>query len=437
MPDNSPTTIPQTAVITALVLLFCLIPPLYGDDYSGKILKIQNVEYAIKGRTSEKALNEELKWDFGLFFSSPYELDSYLQQKRQQLINKKVFKSVLTSYEINKVEELIVSVDVHVTIEDSWTLLPLPYYNYDDNLGFVLGFNFEYKNLNGTLTNLLIKSFYSDIKSLISTQWTDFRIGNYLFDVHYDQLWETIQTADKSGEINLKYSYRQSMMSVSMKLHILDELQYTVRPTVRLPYSYTFYSNRTDEKNEYFESASFIPGYNHMIEWNSVNWIGSFRQGINASIENQIEYEHLKTQMIYWVDGIFKSYIYTPFVSINTRVSAFYYHNEFRKYAGDRIRGILDYKLNGERGYFINQNFPFELFSIKEAGVMQMSPFFDLGAVYGESQNQGLDGLQYTAGCSFIFFPAFLSSFSVNVNIGVNLRDTSEKEIGFSSHLYF
>ena len=423
--------------LPVFIFLTYLVCPIYSDDFTGKILKIQSVSYDIQGRTSLNALDKELKWDFERFFSTPYDLDAYLQEKRQQLINKKIFKSVLTTYNVLSVEELIVHVDIKISIVDSWTLLPLPYYKYDDNLGLVLGFNFEYTNFAGTLTNLIFSSYYSENKSEITTEWTDFRIGIFLFDVMYNQLWETVRTTDSHGDINLKYNYLQSEVGLSLKIKLMKELLYSIRPMVRIPYSYSFYINETKYDDDLFTGAPVIPAYNHILEWNSVNWIGSFRQGINTSIENQIEYDSKKNDIIYWVDGIFKSYIFTPYVSLNTRVSAFYIFNDFKRNAGDRLRGILDYKMTGDRGFFLNQNFPFEVFSIKKAGVLQLSPFFDAGAVFSNSEIQGLEGVQYTAGCSLIFFPAFLSSFSINIDAGINLRNFSETEIGLSSHLYF
>jgi hypothetical protein len=422
-----------------IILLYLLIQNMYcfAEESSNRSFRIAQVKYSIVGKTKISALEKDLSWDLDRVFSSVYQLDAYLQKQRQQLINKKVFKSVLTNYHVVNSEGSILDVEVIVDLEDSWTMIPLPIYTYDNNLGLIMGLGMDYKNVGGTLSDLDFSSYYSDTKSEITGNWTDFRIGSHLYDFRFNQLWETVKSTDSNGNIDLEYSYIQSEIRMSIEIPIIPWLNYSARPILRWPYSYSFMTNTTGESNSSFSSSGLNPAYNHIIEWDRVNWIGSLRQGINASIENELEYSTQNNQLILWLDGHFKTYIYTPIISYNLRVSSFYYYNDFKINAADRLRGVLDYKLSGEYGFFLNQNFPFNVVSMEKIGDLQLSPFIDIGYVGELAQEFTKEDIQYTTGLSIIVFPALLPSISLNIDTGINLQDTSETEISISSTLYF
>ncbi|MDA3956361.1 hypothetical protein [Oceanispirochaeta sp.] len=426
-----------SALLVITILLIFWNVPLFGEDLSGKLIRIDHVVYNIDGNTRVNALVKDLNWEYGRVFSSVYQLDSYLQKQRQTLINKKVFQTVLTSYHIIKSEELIMDVEVTVTLEDSWTFLPIPVYTFDDNLGLVMGLGLDYKNVAGTLTNFKLTSYYSDLKSEIIADWTKLRAGSLFLDLRFNQLWETIKTADSNGNVDLEYSYIQTEFRISINFPIIPSLQYSARPILRWPYAYNFIYNSTDFENSQFTLTGTVPAYNHFLQWDSVNWIGSLRQGINASIENQIEYDYQKGRFVSWVDSKFKTYLYTPVISYNARISSFYYYNDFKRNAGDRLRGILDYKLDGDRGLYLNQSFPFNAVSIEKIGDLQISPFIDMGFVKRRNEQLVKNDIQYTAGIAIILFPAILSSFSLTMDAGINLREPGETEIGINSLLYF
>jgi hypothetical protein len=142
-------------------------------------------------------------------------------------------------------------------------------------------------------------------------------------------------------------------------------------------------------------------------------------------------------EFITWTDGIFTAFIYTPFISYNTRVSGFLYHNDFRRNAADRLRGVLDYKLSGTKGLYWNQNTPFNILSLPKIGDIQLSPFFDMGFVLGEGEKFERERMRLTAGSSLIFFPSLLPSFSFSAEFGLNLGNTKATELRLSSLLFF
>ncbi|MBF9015552.1 MULTISPECIES: hypothetical protein [unclassified Oceanispirochaeta] len=421
------------------LLIFFLLPVLFlhGEDLPVNNFRIEKVIYESDGNTSSNALEKVLIWDYEHVFKSTYELNAYIQKQKNILVNKKIYKSVLTSYKNIYEDNFLTTVEITVSLVESWTLLPLPIYKYDDNLGMIMGLNMDYKNVGGSLTDFTTIFYYSEVKSEITSDWMNVRAGPYLMDFRFNQLWETVKAADDDGDTNLIYDYIQSTLRVSMKFPITEHLSYYTRPILRWPYNYEFEYNDTGHDDDYFSSSGLIPAYNHMVEWDDVNWIGNLRQGLDASIENQIEYDVNDNKINLWIDGMFKSYIYTPFFNYSSRISSFYYYNDFKRNAGDRLRGILDYKLSGHIGAFWNQSFPINIVTIKKVTALQLVPFVDMGFVISTGENLRSEDIQYTSGLSLILFPVFLPSFSLSFDYGINLRDFSERELRIDSILYF
>lgn len=420
-------------------MILLLLPLLFTGAAEPEVdnFRIESVVYESDGNTSRNALEKTLLWDYQRVFKSVYELEAYIQKQKNILVNKKIYKSVLFSYEERYKDSFLTTVEVHVSLKESWTLLPLPIYKYDDNLGMVLGLNIDYKNVGGTLSDFTTNAYYSEVKSEITSDWMNIRAGRYLLDFRFNQLWETVKAADEDGDTNLIYDYIQSTLRVSTKIPITDKLGYFARPVLRWPYNYNFRLNETEQEDDFYSSSGIIPAYNHMLQWDGVNWIGNLRQGLDASIENQIEYDFDDREFILWVDGIFKSYIYTPFFNYSSRISSFYYYNDFKRNAADRLRGVLDYKLSGNIGAFWNQSLPIKVLTIPKITELQLVPFGDMGFVIAEGESLRGEDIQFTAGLSLIVFPLFLPSFSLSFDYGVNLRDFEERELRIDSILYF
>ena len=424
-------------VLAAALILFVISLSFGDDNLSLKNIRITEIVYNTDGNTSNNALDSVLEWDMDRVFSTSYELNDYLQQKRQLLINMKVYRSVRSEYtSIGKKDDSDL-VRVTFNLKEAWTIIPIPYYKYDNNLGVVMGLALDYRNVGGSLTDFVMSSYYSHVKSELTLDWYNIRTGSFLMDFQYNQLWETVKTADKEGDVNLKYSYMQSSMQVSMNIPIVHELNYKARPIIRWPYAYEFEMNNTGKSDSEYMYQGAVPAYNHILEWDNVDWIGSLRSGFGASIENQLEYDQVAGEFITWSDAILTAFFYTPYISYNTRVSGFIYHNDFKRNAADRIRGILDYKLSGTRGFFWNQNTPFNIFSFPKVGDIQLSPFYDVGFVLEKDEEFRMNMMNYTTGTSLILFPSILPSFSFSIDFGINLQDTTEIEIRMSSLLYY
>ncbi len=399
--------------------------------------KIQEVSYLIKGNVRESSLNSLLDWDSHNIFNNKQELDQYLISQRQILVNKKIFKSVFLDFEILENNRNYDSIKILVYLEEAWNIYPVPIYTYDSNLGMVTGLKLNYYNFAGTITDLTVSGYYSPFKSEVSTTLEGVRIGSFDLDIGISQLWETVKAVDEQGEINLEYSYTKSLFDTSIKFHILKNLDYIITPKIYYPFQYVFSTNETGQDEDLFIETGLIPAFSHSILYDHVNWVGNLRQGFNINIENGINYQPSNNDYIIWNDAIITTFLYTPVLNYSSRVSGFYYFRGYRENSGDRLRGILDYKLTGTKGFFWNQNFVIPVVKIPSIMDIHISPFLDMGYLGDENSIFLRDDLLYTAGVSLTLFPQPLPNIQINMDYGINLDDTSETEVLISSVLYF
>ena len=417
---------------TFLLILFSL--PLFADSQK---YKIQLITYQIEGLVRQNALNAVLDWDTQNIFNDKRSLEEYLRNQKQSLINRKIFKSVKIDYNTINDTDGYNALEVFVSIEEAWNIYPVPIYTYDTNYGMITGLNLYYSNFFGTLTDFSITGYYSPLKSELTSAIEGLRIGSFDMDFRFSQLWETVRAVDPEGEINLQYSYIKTIFDTNFQFSLFGFLDYIITPIVYFPYSYDFKINSTGKENSYFEESGFIPAISQKILYDHVNWIGNLRQGINVSLESGINYQSFSNEAVFWNDGIVTTYLYTPVFNYNSRISGFYYFNGYREKSGDRLRGILDYKLTGTKGFFWNQNFVIPVIKIPYVMEMHISPFIDMGYVGDNNDIFYRDDLLYTSGFSATIYPEPVPNVQINVDFGINLNDYSEKELSITSVLYF
>ena len=403
---------------------------------SGKY-KIQSVNYQIDGIVRYTALNAFLDWDMQDIFNDRISLEVYLREQKQKLINKKVFKSVKIDYSILDDSSGYNALNVLVSLEEAWNIYPIPIYTYDTNYGMITGLNIYYRNFLGTLTDLSVTGYYSPLKSELTSAIEGMRVGTFDMDFRFSQRWETIRAVNEEGELNLQYSYIKTIFDTDFQFDLLGFLDYTVTPIIYFPYSYDFKINETGKDNRYFQERGIIPAISQKIAYDHVNWIGNLRQGITVSLESGINYQSTNHEAALWNDGILTTYMYTPVFNYNSRVSGFYFFNGYREKSGDRLRGILDYKLTGNRGFYWNQNFVIPVIQIPYIMDFHFSPFLDIGYVGDTNELFYRDDMHFTTGFSATIFPYPIPNVQINLDLGVNMNDFNERELSISSVLYF
>lgn len=136
------------------VLVFILVAcQMFASTY-----KVRSYSFDVKeGKTKRSILLEFVDSkdkEKDKTFDSLEKMVAFLDDKRQQLINKRVFYSVEYTYELEETSEEIFEADVIFYIGDASTFLIVPYPKYDSNYGINLKLKAKDSNLLGTFTTL-------------------------------------------------------------------------------------------------------------------------------------------------------------------------------------------------------------------------------------------------------------------------------------------
>ncbi len=132
----------------AILAFVLVVAQLFAATYT-----IRSYTFDVQGKTKEDSL-EEFIGEADVSFESEEKLKAFLDEKRQLLLNLRVFHIVEYTYEArpNGTGEFFVNVTFHIT--DASTFLAIPYPKYDSNYGLSLKLKAKDSNLFGTFTTL-------------------------------------------------------------------------------------------------------------------------------------------------------------------------------------------------------------------------------------------------------------------------------------------
>jgi len=158
--------LPVAARVVFMAIFFGAALSIYAQE-EDKTYYIKDVTFEPAGRTKAGALERETGIKTGREFHSKEELDSYLDDKKQALLNNRVFESAAVGYSEGEPEEDgRVPISVTVKTEDSRNFIILPYPKYDNN-GFEFSIKLRDYNFLGSLVPLKAElgGFYDDATS--------------------------------------------------------------------------------------------------------------------------------------------------------------------------------------------------------------------------------------------------------------------------------
>jgi hypothetical protein len=174
------------------------------DQVTGYVISSYN--FTIEGKTREYALRKAIVPEIEPVFDSEDALVEELESKKQLLDNKRIFSQVSYSYAFDSYAKGIASYAVHFFIEDAFTLLPIPYGKYDNDVtGLRLGMKVYNKNLFGSFADLYLVGHISQGSG-----------GLYGWDNRQDYLELTISSLPVgSSNIDLSLDYSRTKNSGS------------------------------------------------------------------------------------------------------------------------------------------------------------------------------------------------------------------------------
>lgn len=142
-------------------VLFASEPLITTDQVTG--YGIAGYEFSVKGKTTKYALrNAIVPVDGDVLYTSEAAFIGALDAKRQTLVNKQLFLNVTYDYRVASFKDGVAYYNVTYYVEDSKTLIVLPYPKFDnDDTGFLFGAKAKNTNLLGTLGELNFTGYIS------------------------------------------------------------------------------------------------------------------------------------------------------------------------------------------------------------------------------------------------------------------------------------
>jgi hypothetical protein len=395
------------------------LPGAAGDPppASGAIFVINAFSFDIKGRTRSDALLRVGEFKEGEEIRGQANLERYIQDKTQILLNQRVLAKAQIDYTIGKLrEDGKYPVDLFLAVEDTWNIIAVPYPKFDTNSGFELIIKARDYNFLGTMNPLRIDAGYKlDEKRRSSLVFeldsdTPFKAFGYNWNINFDHFFNYRPEASAayyyknvtglSMELPLKTTtltfgfeesfimdqenserykpaygefqeglYMSSEMYTSWKIPTglriphYGELTYTPR------FSAIFNHELPNTVLAPFRLGPFLK-LEHSLGFSRINWAGNYRDGLDISMNNSFNYDfHRLNKDVSALDIDFSAIGTGHFVvsedfgiSASLRYRHWCYHDPgYYSQAADVLRGILDKAVRADYMLSLNLDFPFRI----------------------------------------------------------------------------
>jgi len=382
----------------------------YAPD---SIFLINSFDFNVKGWTKPYALIEKAELITGEEITGFANLEKYIQNKTQLIINERVLKdNVLIEY---TVEEAIENgsgqkkypVNLTINVEDTWNIIALPYPKYDTNSGFEITIKARDYNFLGTMSPLRLDIGYinDEEKRNIFTLMLDADIPFRLFGLYWNFDFDNNFNYQPNKEFHYYYSNKtglsvdipvgRSTLNIGFYEHIIFNEENSDKDKKQLGQNFQeglYLSSRTqiswkiptgfkfgDEELTYTPKISAVFNheispwilsdtrkgpfltFSHVLNVGRVDWIGNFKKGFLAGISNSFNYnfyyleinkEPLTVSLDVTGSGHF---IFNDYLGFSTRVKYRHWFNTYSTSAGDTLRGFRDNTIKAD--YIVSVNF--------------------------------------------------------------------------------
>lgn len=400
---------------------------------------VGKIETEIDGSTRRNALLKEINLSEGMEFESLGKLHLYMDNAVQSLINMRVFDKVnytLEEMDGNKYKLIL-------KVKDSITFYPVPYPKYSSNYKWRLGLKFYYYNAFGTMTDWFLFS-NMNISDLYDGEWSikgwhitpsveGLNFFNKEFRAEYSHKYLVKPYEDASGDNKFVNFYHNDSISLGTKFHLPKDFYYSMDPRLEFSYNLKNYLRNDDSsmtllsedpsENEYVDTFQF--SWNHIIGYDTIDWIGTFRNGFSASLANSIylssdfvpnESVNFSTDFILEAKYFWRISNRFNLSTIGTGLLSF---NRTMTELGSYMRGIADEELTGDKAFFWSIDMNMNVIDWDGVGEAHFQPFFNLGFVGKDSVGK----VVYTTGVDFILFLDKLKAIQARGTLAVNLGE--------------
>jgi hypothetical protein len=483
-----------------ILLILCLIPSfVFGEEPlpetgapPGNIEQdealiryyIRNIEVDSTGRTRPFALIDKGEFKAGEQITGKASLDAYILQKTQLLRNQRVLAEVSIDAGIGEADTTgLVPVDLLIHTVDTWNIIALPWFEYDSNTGLEISLKARDYNFFGTMNPLRIdfgfkrdehdeKSFFLDIDSD-----TPFKLFGYTWNLNFDNNFaytygEPFYYKNITG-LSMDLPFRTTTFTFGFEqgfvLHEKNERNDVIAeegkffPHTWYMYSelYTLWKIPTGIRIGNFGELAYTPKmagrlnyrpgeeignarrgpsatFSQTLGFGQINWIGNYRSGMEASLENTNEFNFSKVE---WNQDISVEVMghrpIASFFGISGRIRYKQWFDTPYDKAGDVIRGIKNDVISADAMVSFNVDLPFRVLRFEPSRwfnnakfrffefELYLSPFVDAAWVKhsGEGLNFSTKNIYTAGGLEFLVYPHIMRSIYLRFSAGFNLKE--------------
>ena len=459
-------------------------------DYDFDVIRAKGLNF---GKTTKIAILMKYPVDTNTVFNSKEELEKYIKNYKQSLVNTRAFEEVNYSWTSapNKSGD-VNDVKLVFTLADSNHFLALPYPKYDSNSGFNLKIKVKDTNFLGSLNPLSTDLSFSYNDTRKENRW-DFGINfsyNYPFKAGiFNATWANSLSLNYtigqkhpslSTRIGVGFSLPKGIYSINFgayqrvsftsagKWYFNEDLSFSLpitlyrapnyssvnySPSISFSYNWNADEIKNKQKKPFREHLSL--SFGHSLSNSKINWQGKFRKGYSLSLSNNFSCR-FTPDTIFAVPNInFEAKYFNNFnllsgsildkFGINTRLYVFseiVVNNwQGNQYMGARMRGIMNNKFAGSPyGVVLNLDLPVNIITTHFSHdiinfTMQFSPFFDLAFTKDKTKENNykfnLKKIDYTTGMEVLVYPKKFSSYTIRASMGFDIKSALKEENKF------
>jgi hypothetical protein len=391
---------------------------LLPDD--DNIYVIADFDFDIKGRTRPFALLYKTEMKVGKKFQGRAELDAFIADKTQVLINQRVLKdnATITPSVGEQAADGSYPVTLIVKVEDTWNIIAVPRPQYSSNSGFDITIKARDYNSFGTMSPLRLDLGYSydeegrNYFNLMLDTDTPFRLFNldWNFDFDHDfsyrpNLSEPYYYKNRTG-LSVEIPFKRTIITAGFNESLIlnqevariywDEygrfqegIYLSSNPYLawKIPTGFQYYhlgevtyspslSATINHGFSRWPLHDFIKGpflsFSHGISFGRVDWVDNFRKGVSAGISNSFSFDFykLRNNDMPWSASlsIFGEghKIISKRVSFSARLMyRHWFFDDYTDSGGNVVRGILDNDINADYMFSINLDLPINLLKFR------------------------------------------------------------------------
>lgn len=389
--------------------------------------QIKKVYFFIDGYSQPLFLRHFLQIDHDKIFQTQQELLQYLDRKVQELKNLRIYNKIAYSLAFSE-ESQLTKVDVNFKLEDSWTLIPIPYPEYDSNNGLLslkIGLKTFYDNVFGTLmdgtltTNMVIRK-KADDQAEISTWVFNLELARIPFFGKYLN-GNISQRKIEEKKDSASWNYYATAASLGLNFEHPFNLAQGVSLALNVNYNKKALTDITVARQEMGDNETIISA-SHNLSFADVNWLVNFRKGYSLSLGNTLAYPIGDPSPDYTGNFQAKAYYPLKIFCFSGRFLSQWNAGEEITSAGSNIRGVKDSLIYGNLGFFLNSNLTIRFLKIKGLAEAHISPFFDFGMMKETNKALSYDNWEFGTGFDGVLYIDKLKSVTFRGTIGIDLK---------------